>query len=797
MRKRTRIFGTRVLRSGRRLWSGPGEGKHVRVSTGVANGEEWIELLDNSGEGGGSGDDIQYMENGWQNDPGLKQVTVMDIDKKIAEPKLVGNGPLDLSNHNSSVDRMWGSAYQRKRKRIDLKSSNFEGCLEKKITLEDRRYGKKYVRQQWRKKKIRESCPGPLGESCGSRGSARSRLLLAFVESSSCSSIRWFACILGVVLRYMRRTKLRLLQLSEFVLSEPLAHVFSSHGLHFLRDSPSISRSGICKFFGASCFIPSFSVNFAAVPFCFMTFHSSMLLRSACLRYVPVTYSNEVDDRTAEVVEQLPCISFESDSPVIGTVTFENDNSGKRNVLRSSIGAPRLTGRAGQLRSGVGSRGIQKRSSLRSRRKRTSVFRGRKTNGALASNLSNLFSSRHDGIPLAPITLDRELKSSVRKRSTLNIKQLKSSSGGLKQDTVSTCCSVNILVIESYKCYRIEGAIVELEKNSGSKPWSLAVRKDGITRYTLSAQKVMRPYSTNRVTHDVIWTEDINNWKLEFPNRRDWLIFKELYKECSERNVLAPSTNVIPVLGVYEVPGYADSNSIFFKRPSSYISVKNDELSRAFEKRTANYDMDSEDEEWLIKFNNESSAGNEHWDHVLEENFELIIDSFEKAVYGSPDGNCDEKAAVNLCMDLERKEVVEAVYGYWMRKRKQKNLPLIRVFQLYAPRRTQLLPNSILRKKRSLKRQSSQSVRVKPRTFLQAVPGERDAVEEQNALLRVQEAKAAASRSEGLAIARRQAAQLLMEKADLVTYRAAKALRIAEAARVTKSTDAAASFFLE
>ena len=77
------------------------------------------------------------------------------------------------------------------------------------------------------------------------------------------------------------------------------------------------------------------------------------------------------------------------------------------------------------------------------------------------------------------------------------------------------------------------------------------------------------------------------------------------------------------------------------------------------------------------------------------------------------------------------------------------------------------------------------------------MPEERDAVEEQNALIRVQEAKAAASRSEGLAIARRQAAQLLMEKADLATYRAAKALRIAEAARVTKSTDAASSFFLE
>ena len=74
---------------------------------------------------------------------------------------------------------------------------------------------------------------------------------------------------------------------------------------------------------------------------------------------------------------------------------------------------------------------------------------------------------------------------------------------------------------------------------------------------------------------------------------------------------------------------------------------------------------------------------------------------------------------------------------------------------------------------------------------------EQDAVEEQNALHRVQEAEAAASRSEGLAVVKRQRAQLLMENADLVAYKAAVALRIAEAARVAESADAAASFFLQ
>ena len=74
---------------------------------------------------------------------------------------------------------------------------------------------------------------------------------------------------------------------------------------------------------------------------------------------------------------------------------------------------------------------------------------------------------------------------------------------------------------------------------------------------------------------------------------------------------------------------------------------------------------------------------------------------------------------------------------------------------------------------------------------------EQDVLEEQNALLRVQEAKAAASRSGSSAAVKRQRAQLLMENADLATYIAAMALRIADAARIAESADAAASLFLE
>lgn len=78
-----------------------------------------------------------------------------------------------------------------------------------------------------------------------------------------------------------------------------------------------------------------------------------------------------------------------------------------------------------------------------------------------------------------------------------------------------------------------------------------------------------------------------------------------------------------------------------------------------------------------------------------------------------------------------------------------------------------------------------------------AMAAEQDALQEQNAALKVEEAKAAADRSVDLAIRKRQRAQVLMQNADLATYKAAMAFRIAEAAQVLGSPDAAAVYVLD
>ncbi|CAA3011304.1 uncharacterized protein LOC110011219 [Olea europaea subsp. europaea] len=64
---------------------------------------------------------------------------------------------------------------------------------------------------------------------------------------------------------------------------------------------------------------------------------------------------------------------------------------------------------------------------------------------------------------------------------------------------------------------------------------------------------------------------------------------------------------------------------------------------------------------------------------------------------------------------------------------------------------------------------------------------EQDASEQQIKFLKVQEAKAAAERSEGLAVLKRQRAQLLRVNADLASYKAMAAVPLAEEANFSKT----------
>ncbi|KAK7279021.1 hypothetical protein RJT34_24063 [Clitoria ternatea] len=740
MRRTTRVFGmkgadsARVLRSGRRLWPESGDAKTKRVT----DGEDWVASptkvpkLDATSPRGTK----------MKRDEGRKSVTEERNSNKSVRKKEVG------------VDRRFGIVYERRRKRFKV-----GGVLE---------LSRKEVR-------IRCCC------------------VLGVVVDPFAANTGLFLRLLCSILRYVSKVRVSPAKLSAFFMSEPICGTLASRGMQFLKGPPSVNI-GICQFFGIMESVPLISVDFSAVPLYFEYLHSAMLIKSMFRSFILVHNPVNVEDidedddfLDCQNEQQISCNTLKKDSSEFETVTLDVIETNESLSLHSPVKATRVSGRNGQYRNILNSRGIQKRrSSLRKRKARTpSMMTLRRSNVAVTSDLK---SGRKSNSQMLVVPSSRKLRSMANCSTTRSMKEASSVVGDSKERLDSSLCYANLLVTELDLCYRVEGVFVTLEM-SASREWLLTVKKDGLTRCAFKAEKVMRPNSSNRFTHAVIYSLD-NGWKLEFANRQDWKVFKDLYKKCSDRNVpAATAAKFIPVPGVREVSSYAESNSTPFHRPDTYISVFGDELTRAMSRTTANYDMDSEDDEWLKKFNDEFQ------EHVAEDNFELIIDALEKVYYCNPDDSFDEKSAVIGCQDLGSKGVVEAVYTYWMRKRKQKRSLLLRVFQGHQPKRAPLIPKPLLRKRRSFKRQPSQLGRGNQPSVLKAI-AEQDALEE-NAMLRIEEAKANASKSMEVAIQKRKRAQALAQNADLATYKATMLIRIAEAALAAESVEAAAAYFLD
>ncbi|KFK24907.1 hypothetical protein AALP_AA8G040500 [Arabis alpina] len=762
MRRTTRVFGVvkaadgaRVLRSGRRIWPNVGEPK-VRRAHDVVD-PDWNSLLKNNNN------------NNKISGPRSPRQIISEKEEKEVEVRVTKRRKVrseEVVGDVKSVDKLFGVVYSRKRKRLSGSGSSSSDRSERSL---------KFYR---RRKRLSSDHVSSLGKIY--------RPLIALTVDLSIEDC-WLSSVFGLVMRYVRREELRLSSLVAFFLSQTVKEVFAEHGVRFLAESPVSSR-GVCKFFrGRSC-LPLLSVDFSAIPRCFMDMHLTLFLRS----FVFVKRSLHLLNNPVE----------ESDSDSECELALsELCNLRNRGLvgLHPSVRASKLTGGNAQYRGNLGSHSFQKRrSSLRRRRARNLSHNNvhKLYNGTSVSDLSVSRKNRTVAVP------SRKLRSSVVVNNTSPV------SNGIsvitkpktKEELDSLCCSVNILTIHSDRCTREEGCSVMLEFSS-SKEWFLVIKKAGVIRYSHTAQRTMRPCSTNRLTHAIVWMGD-DNWKLEFCDRQDWAGFKDIYKECYERNVLEQSVKVIPIPGVREVYGYAEDIDDLpsFTRPVPYISLKEDEVSRAMARSIALYDMDSEDEEWLERRNLEM-LGEEDEQQLHRDTFELMIDGFEKFSFHShADDLLDEKAATIANLShLGRQEVVEAVYEYWARKRKQRKAPLLRVFQGQQAKKTSLLSKTVFRKRRSFKRQGSQlNGKAKQQTplLVAAKAAEQEASEEQNVLLRVEEAKAAAAKSMEFAIAKRRRAQLLAENADLAVYKAMMALRIAETIQLAESSEEATTLFL-
>ncbi|XP_068660759.1 uncharacterized protein [Aristolochia californica] len=788
----------RVLRSGKRLLS----------DTAKTHGEDddWLKLL---GSPGVDAADLRRWkrENRWQ-------------EKEMAEAEcnLVGvdnsgdvcversaKGAQGVLPAKVDEERMFGIVYSRKRRRA-----------------KDRMYGIQFVRKQRRRKglPVLGTESGKL-ENCLRGFVCRWASLVIFVKFSRSSLVRFERLFISV-LSWMKRSQLGLAEFAAFLLSESMSVVFSQHGIHFAvqcnsRDHlPSgdscrdtLSTDGICRVYGTCHFVPSVSVNFSALPFYFMNLHVDMLIRSLCLPRLLANYLQSLLTSTrGDIIVYTDWTSrFFKEMCIHQRVSaFSTNSSQTRNMIHYGNKATNaIVGKVAN-RQGVKFRRHKKRNSARLGRGPRHPLATRGLHGlvklpSVADSFvsiivgksctaydSDLFDGRDDYSVFSSPRPNGRRRKSVRYNPSEKLKELKSVLVDPKQNVDTIRCAANILVMQSDRCWRECGAEVMLE-NSDSKEWWLAIKTQSITRYLHKAQE-MRPSTCNRFTHAMIWMGE-DGWKLEFCDRKDWMIFKELYRECCERNLQASAVKIIPVPGVQEVVGYDNGDNVPFVRPDVYISVEDDEIQRALMADSLYYDMDSGDEEWLEELHCDFVASdNSEAGHISKDNFEKIMYAFEKAAYIHPDDVLlEESKAISLCVDLGRREILTAVFDYWLKKRKQKKAPLVRVFQGPPLKRAQLVQKPIFRKKRSFKRQASQVGRTRADSFL-------DGEAKEDAVRRVQEAEQAAKKAMELATAKRSRVQMLMHNADLLIYKSVMAARIAEAAQLGESCDATTSLVL-
>ncbi|KAF8393321.1 hypothetical protein HHK36_021562 [Tetracentron sinense] len=242
-------------------------------------------------------------------------------------------------------------------------------------------------------------------------------------------------------------------------------------------------------------------------------------------------------------------------------------------------------------------------------------------------------------------------------------------------------CDVNVLITVGDRGRRECGALVVLEFVD-HKDWRLLIKLAGTTKYSYKAHQFLQPGTTNRYTHAMMWKGG-KDWILEFPDRSQWTLFKEMHEECYNRNIRAASVKNIPIPGVRLIEE-CDNNATevaFVRSSPKYFQQVDTEVDMAMDSSRVLYDMDSDDEEWILKCRISSDINESNQPGISEEMFERIMDMFEKVSYAQQreDFTCDE--IEELMVGLGPIDVIKAVYDRWQQKRQRKGMPLIRQFQ--------------------------------------------------------------------------------------------------------------------
>lgn len=256
-------------------------------------------------------------------------------------------------------------------------------------------------------------------------------------------------------------------------------------------------------------------------------------------------------------------------------------------------------------------------------------------------------------------------------------------------NSVCQGCMANVLVVQHDRGWREFGATIELQSCHG-QGWMLIISVRGEKTYAFKAEHAIVTGTTNRHNHAIVWKGG-KGWSLEFDDKKQWQVFKELHEECYRRNAKTSSVRQIPIPGVRHIEDIAPrSPGCHFVRPySRYICTVEDEVEMALGNSRVVYDMDSEDEQWLVQINNEraSARGTRTRPLIAEETLERLMDRLEKDAYLYQQQHKTTELDPNdvdseSCTGLATHEVIKVIYSYWLEKRRRKGMPLVRHFQV-------------------------------------------------------------------------------------------------------------------
>ncbi|ESW09082.1 hypothetical protein PHAVU_009G098700 [Phaseolus vulgaris] len=243
----------------------------------------------------------------------------------------------------------------------------------------------------------------------------------------------------------------------------------------------------------------------------------------------------------------------------------------------------------------------------------------------------------------------------------------------------SLSCGANVLITLGDKGWRESGARIVLELFDHNE-WKLSVKLAGITRYSYKAHQFLQTGSTNRYTHAMMWKGG-KDWILEFPDRSQWAVFKEMHEECYNQNIRAASVKNIPIPGVVLIEeNYDNEAEATFVRGSKYFRQVETDVEMALNPLHVLYDLDSEDEQWILTIQN-SEKDNGFLQGISDEMFEKTIDMFEKAAYAQQRDHFSPSEIEELTLDVGPFCVTKIIYEYWQQKRQKKGMPLIRHLQ--------------------------------------------------------------------------------------------------------------------